>query len=156
MKKVYIFLGLAIALAAVLGVAHFVSAAHSQTVIAKVFLEQANAARPLQGVESLADKKSALMAYAQGLQSIGASACPKDFQVAWLDFVKAVTVETEKNLSGAELKNTAELSAWLKAHNLTMDALRNGEAGAPDNIASSFQRCQQIAVSYGVSFHIRR
>jgi hypothetical protein len=155
MKKFYLFLGLAVGLAALLVVAHFLKAAHNQTVIAKVFSEQAKAAQTLQGVNSLADKKKALMAYSQDVRSIDASTCPKDFQAAWFDFVTAVTTETEKNVSGTELKSLPELSAWLKAHHLTLDAMRNGALGASDNIIPSFQRCRHIAVSYGLSFKPR-
>jgi hypothetical protein len=155
MKVFQVLLGLAFALAAVLGVLHYEHAAHQSAAIAKVFTQQSQAAKSsLQGVDSFAEKKHGLMLYAQGLQAIDASDCPKDFQAAWFDFVKAVTLETQKNLSLAEVKDKEALAAWLEAHHYSLADLRSGAvANDSDDILPSFQRCQKIATGYGLSFH---
>lgn len=155
MKGLRVLISLAFAVAALLGLLHYERAAHQRAAIAKVFTQQSEAAKSsVQEVESLAEKKRALMLYMQGLQAIDVSDCPKDFQAAWFDFVKAVTAETQKNLSMAQVHDKAALAAWLEAHHYSLEDLRSGAiANEPDDILPLFQRCRKIGTGYGLSFH---
>jgi hypothetical protein len=157
MKTFRVSVGIVGAIALVLGVGHFVIASEHQTSIVNVFSEQSQAATDLhdelQRHPSLLQTQRGLREYAQAVQAIDASSCPKDFQLAWFDYVSAVTDLSQKNLTATAIKDGLKLEAsvWTKDGKLAEDVAQDLDSG--DHVAECFRRCERIAISYGVSFH---
>lgn len=161
MKGLYAVLGVVIALAVAVGIGCFLIYAKDQTAIVKVFSRQNDAAMKLQAELNaskgkkleMADIQQALSTYAQSLQNIDYSSCPKNFRLAWFDYTSSVSDFSNKNFEMSAIKDLLELgmSAWTKDGKLTEDALQDTKI--PHQIVAHLRRCQRIAISYGVSFH---
>lgn len=164
MKNFFVISGIAIAIVIGSGVLYLANNIRIQKTIVRVFTEQSKAANKLQTeLQESKDEnepprlqtrevQQALKTYAQAVQSIDASMCPKNFRLAWFDYVTAVTDLSNKNLAATAFKDVLELgmSAWTKDGKLAEDALQDTN---PNTIPSYYHRCQRIAVSYGVRFY---
>jgi len=164
MKKLFAISVIAIAIVVGCGVLYLANNIRIQKTIVRVFTEQSKAANKFQAeLQESKDEnepprlqtrevQQALKTYAQAVQSIDASMCPKNFRLAWFDYVTAVTDLSNKNLAATAFKDALELgmSAWTKDGKLAEDALQDTN---PNTIPSYYHRCQRIAVSYGVRFY---
>ena len=155
-KTFLIALAIVLAVAIGIGVVSFAFYANNQVTIVKVFAEQGKAARKfhdeIQRDQRLPVLQRALKNYAQELQSIDASSCPKDFRLAWFDFVSAVSDLSQKNIMASAIMDVFKvgMSAWTKDGKLTEDALK--DTNIPGNVVECFRRCQRVAIAHGVSF----
>ena len=156
MKAVFVSIGMVVAVA-VAGSVYLVHARNQQTNIVKVFSENSKAAMGLQdelhGRRSLSQTQRDWKDFAQSLQAIDASSCPKDFRLAWFDYVSAVTDLSHKIQTANALKDAVELemSVWMKDGKLAEPAMQDLDAS--NRMAECFRQCQRIAITYGVSFH---
>lgn len=163
MKAFFVTLGKVIAVAVLIGVivcaVCWADKVDSQETIVKVFSEQSKAAAQLrQDINggnqkpTIPEMRRALRAYANAVQSINASLCPKDFRLAWFDYVSEVSDESDKNLTMSAVGDLLELemSAWTHDGKLAENALKDADS---NQICLDYRRCQRIAVSHGVRFH---
>lgn len=144
------------------GVVYLVNA-RNQTNISNVFSQQSQAANrlgnELHGLPSIPQIQRAWQDFAQGVQAIDVSSCPKDFQLAWFDYISAVKDLSQEHTTASFTANTIKglleigMSAVTKNVKLTEDALRDPYAEDVNRMAECFRRCQRIAISHGVSFH---
>ena len=157
MKTVFVSIAVVVAIAIGVGTVYFVNDARGQDAMVNVFSEQSKAAVDLKNElherRSLSQTQRDLREFAQAVQAIDTSSCPKDFRLAWFDYASAVTDLSRKNLEASAIKDAVELEAsvWMKDGKLAEDAMQ--DADSPNRVAQCFRRCQRIAISHGLSFH---
>jgi hypothetical protein len=167
MKSFFVILGVIVALALAIGGIWLANNTKNQMAIVNVFSEQSKAAMKFQaelkgnnGQEQRPEMKrsrfqiqqEALKNYAQALQSIDYSSCPKKFKLVWFDYVSSVADLSDKNFTTMTVKDLLELgmSAYTRDGKLTQDVIQDTDSLKRPVLL--LRRCQRIAISYGVSF----
>jgi hypothetical protein len=147
MKTFFVILGVVIAIAIAFIVVCLTINVKNQATIVRVFSEQSKAAITFQEElkasngkkQSLSELQMDLKTYAQALQSIDASLCPKDFRLAWFDYVSSVTDLSNKNFGVSAFGDVFEIamSAWTKDGKLAENAVRDTNVLKPANLFAS-------------------
>jgi hypothetical protein len=145
MKMLHIALRAAMVCVFTLCIVSCSNRARQQDAIIKVFSENAQAGAKLHGIVGRTNQQEAMQTYVQKLQAIDCSSCPKDFRLAWSDFVSAAAEMHSNNIAATKKL----LETKQPDHRLQQEALEHASE-LRESFASCFRRCQQIALSYGV------
>lgn len=155
MKRLLVGIGITVAVGIALGVlVHRVNASEQRAAIANVLSEQEQAATKFQDelqrnrLQAQRDWKD----FAQSVQAINASSCPKDFRLAWFDYVSAVTDVSEMSFTRFTV-DLSELVAAVKTTDGKLGENAMRDLNSHNRAAECLRQCQRIAISYGVSFH---